>query len=202
MSVKSNYNAISSASQVCVSGLCLFVLYAFILRKLGAQFVGAWSLVLASSSTAQIASFGLSNSIVRFVAEDFARGDQKAGAAVINNSVSFVILVFTGILLLLWPVIKMVLFLVVPLQMQVVASGMLPYALCALWCGVISGIYQSGLDGTGRVYVRNYIIIASSIISLIVTSLAVLYFGGLALAPAHLVQCISLYSGSMFGWNV
>jgi len=60
-------NAIMSVVQIVVIGIVLFILYRFLLNTIGVEQLGIWSLVLATTSVTQIASFGLSGSVVKFV---------------------------------------------------------------------------------------------------------------------------------------
>ena len=74
-------NAIMAIVQVVAVGIILFVLYKFLLKTIGIEDLGIWSVVLATTSVAGIGNFGLSGSVVKFVAKYVARGKGEAVAA-------------------------------------------------------------------------------------------------------------------------
>ena len=58
-----------SLVQVVLVGISLFILYRFLLRSIGIERMGVWSVVLATTSVANVANLGISASVVRFVAK-------------------------------------------------------------------------------------------------------------------------------------
>ena len=52
-------NAFAAMAQVVVSAAVLFVFYRFLIRQLGPEEIGVWSLVVASTAVARLGEFGL-----------------------------------------------------------------------------------------------------------------------------------------------
>src|SRR3984885_272074 len=63
------WNAATTMIQVVGSAVTLFVLYRFLIRTIGVERLGIWSLVLATTSVVTLANQGFSTSIVKFVAK-------------------------------------------------------------------------------------------------------------------------------------
>lgn len=147
---------------VLVSGV-LFFLYRFLLKTIGVEQLGIWSLVLATTSVTQVANLGLSGSVVKFVAKYVARGDYDNVAGVIQTASISLAVIIGFVLLLGFPLIKWILTLVVPQNSIELAIMILPYSLFSLWLTAITGVFQSGLDGFQRIYIRNILMISGSI---------------------------------------
>ena len=62
----------SSIIQTVVSGITVFILFKYILKTIGPEKLGIWSLVLAASSMVQVANLGMSGSIVKNAATGYA----------------------------------------------------------------------------------------------------------------------------------
>ncbi|MFX0141665.1 MAG: hypothetical protein ACFFDN_48960, partial [Candidatus Hodarchaeota archaeon] len=91
-------NAIMSAAQIVIISGILFILYRFLLNTIGVEQLGVWSLVLATTSITQIAGFGLSGSVVKFVAKYIARRDNENISGVIQTA-AITVSVFVGFIL-------------------------------------------------------------------------------------------------------
>jgi O-antigen/teichoic acid export membrane protein len=107
-------NAIFSVAQVLVIGGTLFFLYRFLIGTIGIERVGIWSLVLATTSVANIANLGLSGSIVKFVARYNAQNDHKTVSDAIQTASVSIAVVIALILVIAYPFADWVLSLVVP----------------------------------------------------------------------------------------
>ncbi|MGC8744981.1 MAG: polysaccharide biosynthesis C-terminal domain-containing protein, partial [Verrucomicrobiia bacterium] len=59
--------------QIISVGIALFFLYRFLLKTIGVEQFGIWSLVLSTTSIIGAANLGISGSIVKFVAKYIAR---------------------------------------------------------------------------------------------------------------------------------
>jgi O-antigen/teichoic acid export membrane protein len=183
-------NAIMSVVQIVVISVSLFIVYKFLLATIGIEQFGIWSLVLATTSVTNIANFGLSGSVTKFVAKYAARNEYKNVYRVIQTTLISVAL-FMGIALLIgYPVIKWVLGLVIPSESFHLALSILPYALFALWITVITAIFQSGLDGLQRIDLRSSILMGGAVFHLILCFLLVPAYGLLGLAYAKVIQNI------------
>jgi O-antigen/teichoic acid export membrane protein len=190
-------NAITSAAQVIVISAILFILYRFLLRTIGVDHLGIWSLVLATTSVTQIAHLGLSGSVIKFVAKYVARDEKEHVLGIIQTAVISLGVVVGIVILAGYPVIKWVLGLVVPSESLFIAVEILPYALLSLWLMIITSIFQSGLDGYQRFDIRNLLLIGGAFIHLILCFILTPRHGLVGLAYAKVAQNILTL---LFSW--
>ncbi len=177
-----------SIVQSIVIGAVLFILYKFLLKTIGVKQLGIWSLILATTSIAQIANFGLSGSVVKFVAKYLARNEAEKVSDVIQTAV-ISLGIFIGLALLLsYPLIKKVLAIVVPGDSLLLAVGILPYALGSLWLMMIFSVFQAGLDGYQRIDLRSLILMISAVLNLILCFILAPPYGLMGVAYARVIQ--------------
>ncbi|HDK42028.1 MAG TPA: hypothetical protein ENG87_01510 [Candidatus Pacearchaeota archaeon] len=181
-------NAVFSVVQILVIGIVIFILYRFLLNTIGVKQLGIWSLILATTSVAQIANFGLAGSVVKFVAKYLDRNEAENVSDVIQTAV-ISLGIFVGLALLLsYPLIKKVLSLVVPGDSLPLAVGILPYALVSLWLMMIFSVFQAGLDGYQRIDLRSLILMVSAVLNLILCFILAPPYGLIGVAYARVIQ--------------
>jgi O-antigen/teichoic acid export membrane protein len=94
-------NSFSAISQVVVVGVVYFLLYAYLLHTIGIELLGVWSLIIATTSMALIANFGISTSIVKFVSTYASREDYDGLRKLIFTSSLFIVVAYVVIAALL-----------------------------------------------------------------------------------------------------
>lgn len=151
--------AIATFAQVVLTVGVFFFLYRFLLNTIGVQGLGIWSLILATTSVAQVASLGFSGSVVKYVARYFARSEHSRVSLVIQTASISIGVVAGGVLVAGYPLVKFILKFLVPSGAYQISVEILPMAILAMWIAMVAGIFQSGLDGVQRIYVRNYVVI-------------------------------------------
>ncbi|HUV50151.1 MAG TPA: oligosaccharide flippase family protein [Anaerolineae bacterium] len=188
-------NATMSVTQIVVISVVLFVLYKFLLNTIGVAQLGIWSLVLATTSVTQIANFGLSGSVVKFVAKYVARGEDENISGVVQTA-ALSVAAFGGCVLLIgYPIAKWVLGLVIENQHLPLALSVLPYAFLALWSMMITGIFQAGLDGYQRIDLRSLLLMGGAILHLLLCFVFAPIYGLIGVAYARvLVNVLILIS--------
>jgi len=191
-------NAIMSVMQIFLIGAVLFILYKFLLNTIGVEQLGIWSLVLATTSVTQIATFGLSGSVVKFVAKYKAREDNENVSKVIQTAVISVA-GFIGIVLLIgYPVIKWVLGQVIQVEFLTLALTILPYSFFALWIMIITGVLLAGLDGYQRIDLRSLLLMSGAVFHLMLCFFLAPKYGLLGLAYAKVIQNFLILLSSWF----
>lgn len=190
-------NAILAAIQVFVVSIVLFVLYRFLLKVIGVENLGIWSLVLAITSLAQIASFGLSESVIRYVATFLAREEHTNVSVVIQTGTIAVGIISGFILLAVYPLSKWVLQLFIPADSMKIAAEILPFTLLAMWFWLVASIFHGGLDGCQRIDIRSIIIIVGSLSNLFLCFMLAPEYGLMGVAYARLAQQSVLF---LMGW--
>ncbi len=165
-----------SVVQVVLIGIAFFTLYKFLLVTIGVKQLGIWSLILSSASIAQVANFGLSGSVVKFVAKYTALKENQNVSNVIQTA-ALSLGSFVGLLLIVtYPVFRKILGFVLPGDSLLLAIEILPHALLSIWLMMIVSVFQSALDGYQRIDLRSIILTCSSILNLILC---------IVLAPSH-----------------
>jgi O-antigen/teichoic acid export membrane protein len=191
-------NALMSLAQVVVTGITLFVLYRFLLRAIGVEKLGVWSVVLATATIANIANLGISASVVKFVAKYLARSEEEKVLALIQTStISVGIFIGCG-LLAVYPLVGWVLRRVIPPAHLQDALSILPYALLSLWITIIASIFQAGLDGYQRIDHRSIVLTGGALVFLILCFIMVPVHGLMGLAYAQVINAAILLFGSWF----
>lgn len=155
-------NAKWAIIQTIVSAGVLFVLYRFLLKELGPEKLGLWSLILASTSIARIGELGFSNATLRFVGKYVGAGNPGAAAEILETSLLTIALPLGVLLAIAIPLLGSVLPWVVPSHHMVDALAIVPWAMFALWLGIIGGLVQSAIDGSGRMDQRNMVLIVTN----------------------------------------
>jgi O-antigen/teichoic acid export membrane protein len=191
-------NAIMSVAQIVVIGGVLFILYKFLLNAIGVEKLGIWSVVLATTSITQISNFGLSGSVVKFVAKYVARCDDKNISGVVQTS-ALSVAVFGGcVLLICYPIAKFVLGLVIANEYFPVALSVLPYALLALWSMMITSIFQAGLDGFQRIDLRCLLLMVGAVLNLLLCFVFTPIYGLMGVAYARVLVNVIILVSSWF----
>jgi len=183
-------NARWSLVQTVVSALTVFVLYKYLYTHLGPEKLGLWAVVLASVSVGRLAELGFSTTVLRYVSLHLAAGDKTRAARILETGLISVGGPFALALLLLYPVANFAMRYVVPVGNLAEARQILPYALGALWFGVLGSIAQSALDGCGRMDVKSRILIIGNLVYVPVAILMAKRFGILGLAATQLLQSV------------
>ncbi|MDH4027218.1 MAG: oligosaccharide flippase family protein [Nitrospirota bacterium] len=189
-------NAVMSIAQIIAVSAILFFLYRFLLTTLGIEQVGIWSLVIATASITQIASLGLSGSVVKFVAGYAARDDREKVSAVIQTAAISISASAALVLTIIYPVSRWLLGMVIPGESLHLALAVLPYSLLSLWLMMISSVLQAGLDGYQRIDIRSLLITGGAVLNLLLCFIMAPRYGLKGVAYATVLQNLAVLLGS------
>ncbi|MFZ2333283.1 MAG: oligosaccharide flippase family protein [Sideroxyarcus sp.] len=189
-------NAAFSAIQTVVSAVLLFFLYRFLLKQLGAEQLGIWAIVLASTSVGRLTDMGLAGAIVKFVANSNATGQVEKSSRLVQTAALTIGTALAVLALLALPLLHLLLQWVLPTTAISPAMEILPYAIASLFFTMISGIFQSGIDACHRMDVKNIILVSCNIIYIAITVFLVPRHGLLGIAIAQTIQSILLVCSS------
>ena len=176
----------------------LFMLYRFLLSKLGIEKLGVWSLLIASVTASRVSEFGIGGSVTRFVARYCGRGESLKAAWVVETGLLSVAISMALLLIIGYPALEWWLKRTVegpPLQL---ALGLLPYTVVFVWLSSLYGVALAGLDGCQRMDLRCVLVLISQILMLVLAVLLVPRYGLYGVAYAQLVQNAFLIVG---GWT-
>ena len=98
---KTIINVLTSGGQVALIGIMYYFLYRFLLDKLGIKLLGVWSVVMSTSSIANIADLGIATSMVRFVSLYEHKNNLKRIPQLIFTGIVLNILIFIPICLII-----------------------------------------------------------------------------------------------------
>ncbi len=185
-------NALTTFAQVIGSAVTLFFLYRFLIRAVGLERLGIWSLVLATTSVVTLANQGYSTSIVKFVAKYAAREQPQRVSLLMQTAVTTIGFALAVISLALYPVSKWILVLVLPHKSLAEALAILPLALVSLWLTILEGVLQACLAGLQRITICNYLEFSGSVSYLLLAFLLVPGRGLLGLAYAQAIQSAAI----------
>ena len=187
---KLTINAISAIIQVSFTAVIFFFLYKYLLKNLGIIQLGVWSLILSFSSIANLANFGITSGLVKFVAEYIGKKEEgKIGKLILTSFLSMAVLFSLLSLLILFGA-QYFLHFVIDKQFLSVALSILPLSLGSLCINAVSGVFTSVLEGFQKNYLRNFIYVFSGIIMFIATVLLTPVYHLQGVAIAQLIQAI------------
>ncbi len=188
-------NAGMSILQTVVTGWVLFFLYRFLLRTIGVEQVGLWSLLLATTSVANIASFGLSGGIVKFVAKYAAREEPGTVSRLIQTAAISLAVFMAVVLAASYPLIKTILSLVVPASSYELAVRLLPWAFLSFWIMLLMGILQAGLDGYQKITVRSTLLMGGTVLHFSLCLILAPRYGLFGVAYSSVIQNLAVLIG-------
>lgn len=183
-------NAGMSVVQVLAMGILLWLLYRFLLRAIGIEMLGVWSLTLATAVAARAGDLGFSASVVKYVAAYLSRGEPARAARVIETAMLSAAALTGLIALAAFPLVRWLLGRLLHDQALAAARELLPYALAYLCLSAAAGVFQAALDGLQRMDIRSVLAISGEAAHLGLCYWLVPVYGLMGLAYARLLQTI------------
>jgi len=183
-------NSIYSIVQVIISGILLFFLYKFLLKNIGVELMGVWSLMLVTVSMGKLSELGFSSSVVKFVAEYRAASYFDDAISVVGTAVISVLFVVMTVAALVYYPMHHLLGLLLPDSVIDYGLLVLPYVLVTLCVNVIAGVFIAGLDGCQRIDLRSVLLVFGPCVNFISVIILLPEYGFIALAYSQLIQSI------------
>ena len=191
-------NAASAVLQVVTVGLMYFFLYKYLIKQIGVKQLGVWSLVVSSTSIANMANFGITSGLVKFVAEFVAKEKVDELKKLIFTALISILMFFSIFVSIAYLLLHFFIDKIIDKQYINLAIAMLPYALFCLVINEVSGVFTSVLEGIQKNYIKNFIYINTSIIFLISTFFFVPIYGLMGVVYAQLIQSLIILLASFF----
>jgi O-antigen/teichoic acid export membrane protein len=190
------FNALAAVLNVVLGSLLLFLLYRFLLRQLGPDTLGVWSLLVASVGIARLSDLGVAASATRFVAVARAQGDDREAAHVAETAT--VTLLILGVLAaaVAMAFLPQLLVRFLPASQLEAAGQALPFALAALATGLAGSAIQSALDGCQRVDLRVWISLAGQVVLVVAAIPWSRRYGLAGVSAAQVLQSLVVLAGS------
>ncbi len=190
-------NIISTILQVLVVGVVYLFLYKFLLESLGIEKLGVWSIILATSSIAYLANFGITSGLVKFIADYNAKKNLKDIPKLIFTALVSIIILFLLIVIIIYFFSKVILGFVVEQKYLSLALEILPYSLLCLFINSVGGIFTSTLEGFQKNYVKNFLFLFSSVFLLLSSYYLVPIYQLKGVAIAQVLQSVIILVGSL-----
>ena len=190
-------NIISTILQVLVVGVVYLFLYKFLLESLGIEKLGVWSIILATSSIANLANFGITSGLVKFIADYNAKKNLKDIPKLIFTASVSIIILFLLIVIIIYFFSKVILGFVVEQKYLSLALEILPYSLLCLFINSVGGIFTSTLEGFQKNYVKNFLFLFSSVFLLLSSYYLVPIYQLKGVAIAQVLQSVIILVGSL-----
>ncbi|MDP3538779.1 MAG: MATE family efflux transporter [Azonexus sp.] len=191
-------NAVFSALQTIVSAVLLFFLYRYLLNQLGAEQLGIWAIVLASTAIGRLTDMGFAGAVLKFVANSLVAGDNEKVARIIQTAAVSIALLLGLLAVAAFPLLELLLHWVLPDNAIQIAREILPFAIISLLFAMVSGIFQSGIDACHRMDIRNVLLISCNLIYIAATVVLVPSFGLKGVAVAQTIQSFLLLFSSFY----
>ncbi len=192
------FNSIAAIGQVLIVGIVYLLLYRYLLVTLGIELLGVWSLIIASTSLALIANFGISTSIVKFVSTYHARNDFESLKKLIFTASVFIIITYSIVSFIILIAGIYILPHFIEDQYLPVALEILPFSLISLVINALGSVISSCLDGIQKNYIKSYIVSFTSIILFVLSVLLSPKFGLKGLIFAQIVQAAVVLLTSIY----
>ena len=179
-------------------GFLYLLLYKYLLSTIGIELLGVWSLIIATTSVALIANFGISSSIVKFVATYYARNEIENLRKLIFTASLFIVVTYVILSFVLWLLSPYFMPHFIEKKYLVIALQILPYSLFCLVINALGGVISSSLDGIQKNYIKSYIISGSSVLLYIISLVLTPKYGLKGLLFAQIVQALVVLSLSVY----
>lgn len=184
------FNSLTAIGQVIIVGVVYLVLYRYLLVTLGIELLGVWSLIIASTSLALIANFGISTSIIKFIATYHTREDFESLKKLIFTASVFIICTYSIISVVILVAGTYVLPHFIEAKYLPIALEILPFSLISLVINALGGVISSCLDGIQKNYIKSYIVSFTSLLLFALSVILTPQFGLKGLIFAQIIQAV------------
>lgn len=185
-------NASLTVAQVMLSAIFLFTVYKYLLKAIGAEQMGIWSIVMALSSVARSTDLGFAGGMTRFVAKYQALEDHEAVLEVVETGTVSLALLVTLILAIAYPLLHLGLARMIAPEPARLALQLLPFSLLSFGLLAVAGAFLSTLDGLQRADLRNLILMTGTVLYGGLIPLCVWRWGFVGLGWAQCGQTVAV----------
>lgn len=190
-------NAAMAVAQAIVSGIALFLLYRYLLKTIGPEQLGIWSIALAIASASRISEMGLTGSAVKYTAKYVARRKECKASEVIQTTVVTIGVVLALVLTAGYLPITLLISKLIPEQNIANIQTILPYILVSMWIGAVANVFISGLDACQRITLRALVSMFTTVFFLVLTLIFVPRYGLTGLVWAQTGQNLLMLFGGL-----
>ncbi len=190
-------NVIFSVGNVVISGIALFVLYKYLLNKIGIEQIGVWSLIISFSSIVRLGDLGFASSMVKFISTYKAQNDTKKMISILETGATTLLFFSVILSIILYLLALYFLPKIISFKNLYLAYEILPYSIASFVIMSIAGVFLSSLDGLQRIDIKLSIVIIGVLFNLIFSILFVNLYGFVGLGYVQVAQGILVF---LLGW--
>ncbi len=193
-------NASSTVAQVIITSCLYFFLYKLLLNKVGASMLGVWSLIVTTSSIANLANFGITSGLVKFVAEYSVDKEKDKGhlQELVFTSLVTLVVFYAIVTILISLLATVILKIVITAEYLQIGKELLPYSLLCLFVNGCGGVFVSVLEGFQKNYIRNIIYSVGSLVFLLISWILIDNYQLKAVVFAQVIQSLFIFLLCMF----
>lgn len=187
------YNSFSGVIQTVVSAVLIFLTFPYFINAFGSDIYGAFSLIMILSNVNILITFGVNNSLIKFLAE---QGKSIESNYDIIASLIILSLIIVPITLILTIYHQIFLISVLKIPRSILSSGLIPLYIMVVISNALfffGQIFSGILDARQEIYLSNFIQSAYSIcywLSILVVSI---FFKDLVLVGALILASTILW---------
>lgn len=196
MSLGLRRKALVGTLEVIVYAGVLFLLYRIIVRALGIEAMGIWSLVMAAASFLRFADAGVGSGVGRFVALSRSEGDDGRALQIIDTALVFnAVLLAALTVLLVFPARLLLPYAFDDAGSLETARKLLPLAFGAFILTNLSAVSSASLVALHRLDLKSYIVMGSCFLQVAVAGLWIDDYGLIAVGAGLIAQQATILVG-------
>lgn len=197
MNLNIRKNAIFSIGEAASIAVCYFVIFRIVVKDLGVDALGVWSLVAATAAMARLGDAGLSAGVTKYIATSTARLDYIGARRYLDTGIISVAALYTLLAAIIFAASPWILPMFVSGESLATAKALIPISLFTLVVNGAAAVSNSAIIGTQRGYVKSALSVFSTILLVAISASLVPKLGILALGLAQLAQSAVLLVGSV-----
>lgn len=195
-------NSALSVVQIAVQSILYFVLYRYMVGRVGVAGLGLWSLAQSYAAVSQIGDLGLSGSAVKYVAQYRARGDGLKVRKVLETTLTSMGLIVAVLLTAFYLTADWLFGLAVSAAEVAAVKQLLPMIIVGIWFYAVMLVVEGGLEGHQRVDLRAVNRMTTTVFYVVSAILLMPAYGLYGLALAYGCQyLVGVLVGSWMLWK-
>lgn len=160
-------NSIFNVMRIFLTIPVLLIITPYIIRNIGREEFGIWALVGVLSSYAQLSDFGITESLIKFMAESKARNDIDGLNQLVNTAFLIYAIMSLVCCLIFLSILPFIIesILCIPMVLQTKTSHVFAIAIILFFINMLMGVFGSLIIGFQRMEYSNIISAISTVIT-------------------------------------
>lgn len=198
-SVGVSRNAVFSVGQSVVALVCLFAIYRLLIREVGLEGLGIWSLLLAASVFVRVGDVSGAAALARFVASASHAGSASAPRDYVHTVLVANVAMNAVFALAIYLLVPLALPLMMGPEHLAEAQTLVPFTILTMMLSAFAAGVTSAIDGAHRADQRAIIMTGANLVYLAAAWFWIPKFGVVGFALAQALQWVTAI---ILGWIV